>query len=616
MMRIKQMWRRLVSRLEQLNLREKLILSFAASSSGIVILFGVAYYQMTTYRIMEETTAETTERVRNACSEVNELFQQTYEVCVAMNDNLDMQERIRKRFSSRKEQYADELEGSMEMMLLHTYNRELAGVYIFGDNGGNYKSTSASFLLTDPRDTNWYRIVHATGKPQWYPPHENSYAVRTPAGSYVSLGVPFIDKASGRTKGVVLAELETKRLEEIAGYAVSGSGVVFLVDERNRLMDLQTEEKTAAHVWLDEEVFAEARKMIEDNSGEIPEHGVSHVLENKNLLVVYETLEQANWKVVGVVSKRAIARSVNYIKILMILLLAAAVMGALMLAEYAADSVTKPIDRLVQAMGAVRGGKLDVSVPTGRRDEIGILYDSFNHMVGEMKVMIRTIYEEQDKLRKEELKALQAQINPHFLYNTLDSILWSLRMMRVEESIEMLEALTSFFKISLSKGRDIITIEDEVRHVSSYLSIQHRRYSEKFDYDINVDPELLSCKTPKLILQPIVENAIYHGLKLKEGMGYLYIHIYEAGNEIRMQVEDTGLGMPEELVERLNREFAEISSDQAGTGYGIRNVNDKLKIVFGKDCGVQVESTLGEGTIITLRIRKDGERFYEGDYLR
>ena len=218
-------------------------------------------------------------------------------------------------------------------------------------------------------------------------------------------------------------------------------------------------------------------------------------------------------------------------------------------------------------------------------------------------------------MRREELKALQAQINPHFLYNTLDSIIWSLRMRQVEESIEMLTALTDFFKISLSKGRDIITIEEEVKHIKSYLSIQHRRYQEKFDYDIHVDPSILSCRTPKLILQPVVENAIYHGIKPMEEKGYIYIHIFPQEGDVILQVQDTGMGMDEDTCRRLNRELDTISSDQQGTGYGVRNVNDKIKIVYGSKYGVTIESAMGEGTVVTLRIGKKGETSDESDYL-
>lgn len=600
--------------IKNLKLKEKMILYFAASASGIVILFGLIHYQMSAFRITAEAKQNTAQMIGNACSDINELFLQTYQVCSAMNDDIGMQRLVRREFASQKEMFSSDLEGSMELMVLPSYNKDIFGVYVLGDNGGRYKSNSASFLVSDLMDTSWYRVIHATGKPQWFPPHENSYVVRTPGISFVSIGIPFIDKATGRTKGVVLADIESEKLSEIAGRAVSGNGDVFLMDERNRIMNLSALQK-GQNQWRHGDSVEIARQMVEDNLKEIPEYGVSHVLEAKGQLVVYQTLDQADWKIVGVIPKSAVTESVDYIKILMIMLAAVAVAISMIVAELVAESVTRPVDTLVAAMEQVYIGNLDVSVETGRTDEIGVLYRSFNHMTGEMKRLIDTIYREQEALRKQELKALQAQINPHFLYNTLDSIIWSLRMRQVEESIEMLTALTDFFKISLSKGKDIISVEDEVKHVGSYLSIQHQRYREKFDYDINVDPALLGCRTPKLILQPVVENAIYHGLKPKEGTGYLYIHIFEEDGDILMRVEDTGMGMSEERVEQLNRELESISSDQQGTGYGVRNVNDKIKIVFGKECGVKIRSVEGEGTIVTLRIHKDGGRLDESDYL-
>ena len=599
------------NKIKELKLKQKMILYFAASASGIVILTGLLLYYITAARLMKGEEENTTQMISNACEDINELFLQTYQVCSAMNDNISMQKLIRRQFHSKKETYSWDLEGSMELIVLSSYNRDIFGVYVLGDNGGRYKSNSSSFLVSDPRNTDWYRITHATGKTQWFPPHENSYVVSTPYTSYVSMSIPFIDKATGRTKGVILADIDSDKLSAVAARSVSGAGDMFLMDEKNHIMNLTA----GTGKWKDGEAVEAARQMVEENLGEIPEYGVSHVLKNKGQLVVYQTLNKTDWKIVGVIPKAAVARSAEYIKVLMILLLALAVAISMILSELVADSVTKPLYTLVKAMERVCAGNLDTSVQTGRKDEIGVLYDSFNHMTGEMKNLIGTIYREQEKLRREELKALQAQINPHFLYNTLDSIIWSLRMREVDESIEMLTALTDFFKISLSNGRDIITVEEEVKHISSYLSIQHRRYRERFDYDINVDPCLLNCRTPKLILQPVVENAIYHGIKPKEEKGYLYIHIFPQEDDIVMQVEDTGMGMSGDEQDRLNLELATISSDQQGTGYGVRNVNDKIKIVFGKEYGVSIRSAEGEGTVVTLRIGRRGKLSDESDYL-
>lgn len=311
----------------RLMLKEKMILSFAAASTGIVVLTGALHYYMTASRILEEAEATTVQMVGNACQDINELFLQTFQVCSAMNDNISMQKLIRRQFSSIKEMYFHDLEGSMEMMVLPSYNRDIFGVYVLGDNGGRYKSNSSSFLVSDPRDTDWYRIIHATGQAQWFPPHENSYVVSTPYTSYVSMGIPFIDKATGRTKGVVLADIDSDKLSDIAARAVSGAGDVFLMDERNRIMNLTAGEGP----WKDRDGVEKARRMVEENLSEIPEYGVSHVLKDKGQLVVYQTLNQTDWKIVGVIPKASITRSVEYIKVLMIMLLALAVVISMIL---------------------------------------------------------------------------------------------------------------------------------------------------------------------------------------------------------------------------------------------------------------------------------------------
>ena len=276
---------------------------------------------------------------------------------------------------------------------------------------------------------------------------------------------------------------------------------------------------------------------------------------------------------------------------------------------------TEDFYKILDVMENARDGDLEGVIRIHSDNEFKIIADAYNETIQSLRIQMENNRKMAELVSMAQNKQLESQFNPHFLYNTLDSIIWSLRMRQVEESIEMLTALTDFFKISLSKGRDIITIEEEVKHIKSYLSIQHRRYQEKFDYDINVDPAILSCRTPKLILQPAVENAIYHGIKPMEEKGYIYIHIFPQGGDVLLQVQDTGMGMDKDACSRLNRELDTISSDQQGTGYGVRNVNDKIKIVYGRRYGVTIESAMGEGTVVTLRIGKKGETSDESDYL-
>ena len=571
-----------------------------------MVLTGALHYYMTSSRILEEAEATTVQMVGKACQDINELFLQTFQVCSAMNDNISMQKLIRRQFSSIKEMYSHDLEGSMEMMVLPSYNRDIFGVYVLGDNGGRYKSNSSSFLVSDPRDTDWYRIIHATGQAQWFPPHENSYVVSTPYTSYVSMGIPFIDKATGRTKGVVLADIDSDKLSDIAARAVSGAGDVFLMDERNRIMNLTAGEGP----WKDRDGVEKARRMVEENLSEIPEYGVSHVLKDKGQLVVYQTLNQTDWKIVGVIPKASITRSVEYIKVLMIMLLALAVVISMILSEIVADSVTRPLFTLVKAMEQVCAGNLETSVETERGDEIGVLYDSFNHMTGEMRNLIDTIYREQEKLRREELKALQAQINPHFLYNTLDTIR-SMAIIRDSEDIaQMAESLSMLFRYSISRPGEMATLKDELDNVKNYLVIQGYRFPGKFKYQQRIeDEELLQYKLPVLTIQPVIENAIHHGLETKVGGGQVSVYAYSTQERFIIRIADNGMGMTEQqmdsLRERLSKGRFIYEQDRdlkkrGNTGIALPNVNQRIKFYYGDDYGIKVYSTAGIGTIVEI----------------
>ncbi len=593
------------------SLRRKLVLYIAAASSSIVIIFGICLHQIVSIRLVQDAIENTKKNISNVCEDINNLFYNAYRICESLNDNISMQQMMRIQHGNEQEVYSLDLVGSMELMILPSYNQDIFGVYILGDNGNRFKSNTFSFHLNDFRDEDWYRVIHATGKPKWFLVHESSYVVRTPLNTFFSVGIPFIDKATGHTRGVVLADIEASKIKEYANRVLKKEGKVFILNEKNQIMDFNES------VQEDYAIIQQVASLVEKELNEIPEYGVSHVVQDNNYIVVYQTLEQMNWKIVGVMPMSALRDSIHYIQILTVMLIAMAILISVWIAERVTRSVAEPIDHLVEAMEQIQMGNLKITVVVDRTDEIGKLYASFNHMVGEMRQMIDTIYMNQEKLRIEELKALQAQINPHFLYNTLDSIIWSLRMGQVEESIEMLLALTNFFKIGLSKGKDIITIEEEVRHITSYLNIQHYRYQEKFDFDIEVEEGVLSYMTPKLILQPIVENAIYHGVKAKEGKSYIFIRVYEKAEKIVMEVIDTGLGMRSEKVDALNRSFKQSAKQNISmdTGYGTRNVNDKIKIVFGIAYGVFIESKEGEGTTVSICIPKERRDNDESSYM-
>ena len=202
--------------------------------------------------------------------------------------------------------------------------------------------------------------------------------------------------------------------------------------------------------------------------------------------------------------------------------------------------------------------------------------------------------------RKSEFDTLQSQINPHFLYNTLDIIVWMIENENSDKAVNIVTALAKFFRISLSKGKNIITVKDEVEHVRNYLMIQNMRFKNRFEYSIDVDEKVLSYSSLKLMLQPLVENAIYHGMEFMDGDGEIDVKVFKEDNSLYFTITDNGLGMSEDMVETLlSKDFV---PSKKGSGIGVKNVNERIKLYFGSEYGLKVESEPDEGTKITIHL--------------
>lgn len=274
----------------------------------------------------------------------------------------------------------------------------------------------------------------------------------------------------------------------------------------------------------------------------------------------------------------------------------------------AVKRITRPIEELAHVMETVGETDYQAAFSYESRDEIGILTDSFNRMIENTGQYITRLKEEKEKVRIEqllkrraELIALQAQINPHFLYNTLDSIRWKAEEYDAEEISAMVQALATLFRIDLSRGREMIPISEELRHVSSYLSIQKYCYGDTLDYGIEVEEGLTDAYVPKIILQPLVENSIYHGLKEKDEGGTIRILGKEEEGTVLFQVLDDGAGIEPKLLKRLQEGLVK-GLVMNREGYGIFNVNERLRLYFGEKYGLSIESGPEAGTAVTLRM--------------
>lgn len=331
-------------------------------------------------------------------------------------------------------------------------------------------------------------------------------------------------------------------------------------------------------------------------------------LVKKNVIYSIRSLDNCDWRIVGVsyIDELVTVKVKGAMQILLVMI--AFVLVTVFLSSFLlTHMISHPIQNLVKAMRDFEADAEEFSYqPVHGSKEMIALSDSFGHMVGRIQDLMEKVRREEITLRKTELKALQAQINPHFLYNTLDAIGWMCEEERSQDAVEMVNALARLFRISISKGHELIPIGKEVEHARSYLMIQNFRYKNQFTYSFDIEEECLPYLCNKITLQPIIENAIYHGINRMVDEGEIRIRIYGEGDDIVFSVSDNGVGMSKEQCGNILK-----SEPGDQTGIGIKNVNDRIKIYFGEEYGITIESEPDEGTCVSIRMPKVEEGGYE-----
>ena len=273
----------------------------------------------------------------------------------------------------------------------------------------------------------------------------------------------------------------------------------------------------------------------------------------------------------------------------------------IILSYYIPRSITMPITRISRVTNQVAKGNLSVRAAAESGAEARMLSDSLNAMIDKINELLDQVTTEQIRLRKAEFELLQAQINPHFLYNTLDTIVWLAEAGDQKRVVSMVGNLSDFFRTSLNQGKDIISIREELAHVRSYLEIQQVRYQDILRYEITVPEDLYEYKIPKITIQPLVENALYHGIKNKRGQGTITITGERSENGFVLYVRDNGIGMTQERLNEVRAGIQKLSY----TGkeiYGLYNVNERIRLNFGETYGISIESTYGEGTCVSISL--------------
>ena len=398
---------------------------------------------------------------------------------------------------------------------------------------------------------------------------------------------------NGTFRGVILINLNMNKITEICNsFQEKQENFICIINDKGELVYEQ--QNGRERFAFDEK---ENRQELNTALGKTKESCFRLNYRGEKYLVTRTDMKTTGWTLVSMVPYKSVMAETMAISGVMILAVAITLIVTLLLLNRILTGVVKPLKKLEKYMVQVNPDNMDQRMEILTDDEIGHLSMKFNQMMDRIRNLKEQVIEEQEDKRKYELQALQAQINPHFLYNTLDSIIW---MAETNDSniVAMTEALAKLFRISLNKGNEEISLERELEHVKNYLIIQSMRYADKFTYEISAEPGVERCRTIKLILQPIVENCIYHGIKKKRGTGKITIRAYRREQNLIIEVSDDGCGMPEEICRKILSDEIE-SEDISGSGIGVKNVNERIQLRFGKKYGLSYSSEEGVGTTVT-----------------
>lgn len=472
------------------------------------------------------------------------------------------------------------------------FNPEIAGIMIVNNNGG-YISDVMNKVSRDSLTTEeWYSKA--------YNDPENIHLFTKPIGRNIdnifrysadevfSMSKAVIDSTTNEIKGIILIDIKLDAIKNIIENSKPGTaGFIYIMDSN----------KDIVYTPVNNIVYRIENKWLEDINNRI----IIKNINGENYQLTKITSNYTNWETIGVFPESESLRVIKYITYYSLGVAILALIIAQILVIIFTRSIVNPIQKLKKLMKRAQEGDLTVSFNAKYSDEIGELGSSFNNMVKEIDNLISLVQIEEKNKRIAEMNVLQAQIKPHFMYNTLDTIRWMAEEHNEEDIVEIIEAFTNLLRISLSKGKEIISVKEELSHVQSYLTIQKIRYEEKLDYNIEFDENILNYKIIKLILQPLVENAIYHGIKEKRGNGKIIINGRVEDDSLYFIVQDDGKGMEKEVLDKINKTL--INGNEKGNeiGYGIFNVNARIKLIYGEEYGLTYKSIYGEGTIVELK---------------
>ena len=582
-----------------------LSLSFTAVAVVGMIFMGLALF----FRFSANTNTQMAENSQRVLAQVNLNLDAYLRRMMRLSDTA--------YYSVIKDADLAEEDLSEDLDLLYENNRDaLVSIALFSEEGELIASTPLVGLKNsvNPEKESWFTTaMERIENLHFSTPHVQNL-FEDPDYLYrwvVSLSRQVeLTRAGSIESGVLLVDMSFGGIEQICkDVDLSSTGYLYLIDgdgeiiyhPRQQLIyaGLLEENNRTAAGYTDgshQETFGGARREV-----------------------TVKTVGYTGWKLVGVVPSENLWDNYGQLVLFFLFVVLFSVFLLVFVNLRLSEWITAPVKKLDRAVKELEAGGTEADFDVGGPGEVEHLSHSIRSMVSTMRHLMDDIIQQEEQKRRSELEVLQSQINPHFLYNTLDSVIWLTENGRTDDAVVMLTSLARFFRISLSRGSSIIPIRDELEHARHYLTIQKMRYKNKFSATITAEDGVESLYTIKLIVQPILENAIYHGMAYADGDGEISVRAFRDGEDVLIEVSDNGPGMPEEVVANLlNPNGPAAAAGAKGSGIGFRNVHQRIRLTFGADYGLTILSEPDDGTTVRIRLpaldeeaarryRKEGE---------
>lgn len=591
-----------INRLKKLSIKDKYTYSFIL----LLVLFFIVInliYSLGFSSLLEKRISEyTANNLYQANIRIEEKLTSIQYLTDMFSSDASIQQVLKKDAAQKTpaEQYDDFMAIEAIYDAFVYYNKDGISVLMIGKNGDVYRLGNAFDIdIRNYQESQWYaNAERLQGAISWNGIRKASYTNYGQEEYFLSLSRSIIDFHTGEPLGVVLVEINENSLFDILQQVnMTSDSDAFIIDSGGNIISHSDKRKMSQ--------YYENQTLI---TGDFPAQTGHYIqtVDGENTLIVYFTSSLTGWKFIHSIPMKALVSQMSFIQRFNFIVLAIACLTTSIISFFISRSIVKPLVHFKKVVESINNENLNVKIDISSEDEVGFLAAAFNKMIDRIGQLLKQVRTEETEKREAEIKFLQNQINPHFIYNTLESIRMVCEINRYDKASKMLFLMGRLLRYGLSRKDSLVPIKEEIQHIQDYISLMEYCYTDKFTVKYQIENAVLYTQIPKLTLQPIVENSIFHGLSCVEYEGLIQINAFQDGAAAVVEIIDNGEGFA--VVPDLDKVPEKASrSSQNSSGIGLYNINQRIKLYFGQEYGLRIESCPGEcaKVVVTLPLGQE-----------